>query len=554
MSCGGKGKRGSTKGKIGKSPKGGKRGSTSSDISNGGKRASTSSDSSKGGKRGSESSGKRSKGKRSSSGDDACDDTDSPTEAPSLDLPTSVETTEPTFVSATDSPALSPATEAPVPGFVTLAPTPLGSVTSALPTPNELTPETSFPSPQQETLEPVASAAPTSDTASPVFQFDTQPPTTGQSSQTLAPSESSPPPPPPPVDTPAPSQIEGVPTSSPDVGELTSSPAPIQQETMPPSPAQSNETGVPSPSPIQQETLFPTSENVEDGPTIAPGSGVAVSATPFNVEYTLAGGRDPSLQELRQAQQITIDYLDTVFMMQYDFSFTTNYDRLTGSAGDESFSPPRSGFDIDVIFTNDSEIFPTTGDIDNQIFVAFVQPLVQGLIDQLRELPSTNIFSTATDVTYAIATSQDRIAPSQSTESDSTTATYGAIVGGLCAALILVGLVHLRISRRRRTRAYKQLSDDVEEKFSPIDEEEPLSHQSSSITSSSGATGDGGNILFDRLSSVPVIRGQGNLMSFMDAEVASEESSRQSQRSRRERRKARRSKRKDTIPRERLAL
>ena len=139
--------------------------------------------------------------------------------------------------------------------------------------------------------------------------------------------------------------------------------------------------------------------------TNAPTRDLKPEASPFFVLYELFEA-NPNLSDtdFQQAAAITANYINDYMIRFFDFSDDTNLEGVETRIGQFLEDPVRIGFDVDYEFGEDSTLIPSQEQLDNLLIQAFQLPNAQALLLALRALPSTNPFSSTTDVSY---TSED---------------------------------------------------------------------------------------------------------------------------------------------------
>jgi hypothetical protein len=133
---------------------------------------------------------------------------------------------------------------------------------------------------------------------------------------------------------------------------------------------------------------------------MAPVAGNVVPATPFSVTYTTNSGATPV--QLEEAAAITLDYLETYIISQFDLSTATVLDDFMGMLTGSNAGTSTALFDASAIFSEASTFLPSTVDVDALMQAAFSPPLVIGLLTALAtELSPSNPLSGTTEVTYS---------------------------------------------------------------------------------------------------------------------------------------------------------
>jgi len=111
--------------------------------------------------------------------------------------------------------------------------------------------------------------------------------------------------------------------------------------------------------------------------------------------------KKPVRQQFREAAAETIAYLEHFLLQQFKTVTGSEVEAFYGSWTGSAIDPPRAGFEVTMVFTEQSTWVPTQDDLDIYVEVAFQTPSVNELISRLQELKQSNPFSNVTSVTYS---------------------------------------------------------------------------------------------------------------------------------------------------------
>jgi hypothetical protein len=150
---------------------------------------------------------------------------------------------------------------------------------------------------------------------------------------------------------------------------------------------------------ISATTQSPALTTVAPSP-IAPVAGNVVPASPFSITYSTDAGATPV--QLEEAAAVTLDYLETYIISQFDLSTATVLDDFMGMLTGSDAGTNTASFDATAIFSETSSFLPSTADVDALMQAAFSPPLVIGLLTALAtELSPSNPLSGTTEITYS---------------------------------------------------------------------------------------------------------------------------------------------------------
>jgi hypothetical protein len=178
----------------------------------------------------------------------------------------------------------------------------------------------------------------------------------------------------------------------------TELPTSLGSGTLAPSLAITTESPTPAAT-ISTTTQAPAVMTATPSP-MAPVAGNVVPATPFSITYTTDSGATPV--QLEEAAAVTLDYLETYIISQFDLSTATVLDDFMGMLTGSNAGTSTASFDASAIFSEASTFLPSTVDVDALMQAAFSPPLVIGLLTALAtELSPSNPLSGTTEVTYS---------------------------------------------------------------------------------------------------------------------------------------------------------
>ena len=195
-------------------------------------------------------------------------------------------------------------------------------------------------------------------------------------------------------------------------------------------------------------------------PTISGGLNVVtVQLAPYTLFYTIEQLRIPFTREVSEVVGITAAYLKIYFEEIFlDDPDTILSDFLTDRADGDSFGfnePYGIVYSSVAVFSIESSIVPTPGELDNLLSQAFLGQELSIYLGLLGSLPSDNLFSTTSDVTETklpeplSAGRNAAPAGSDAKSSDrSSTIPIAAAAGAGAFVLIILGVVVYR--RRER--------------------------------------------------------------------------------------------------------
>jgi len=129
---------------------------------------------------------------------------------------------------------------------------------------------------------------------------------------------------------------------------------------------------------------------------------VAISVAPFWVTYAISGV-DPSETQQKDAESITLEYLEQFLWTSFDHDF--KFEALSGFTLDSTASLPRVSYSVTILFLPGYAPPPTKAEVERVVQTAFQQPMVQALVLELRTLPETNPFSSTSSVSLSIPAS-----------------------------------------------------------------------------------------------------------------------------------------------------
>lgn len=127
-----------------------------------------------------------------------------------------------------------------------------------------------------------------------------------------------------------------------------------------------------------------------------------VDASPFSTTYSSTAGFI-TLQNFASASDKTCAYIEQY--MTVVFSLTPNFslESVTCSAVATTTSPAKISFKVTAAFGVKSTYIPSQGNINQLVSVAFSNPQVDTLINELKTLPPSNPFATASSATYELS-------------------------------------------------------------------------------------------------------------------------------------------------------
>jgi hypothetical protein len=151
----------------------------------------------------------------------------------------------------------------------------------------------------------------------------------------------------------------------------------------------------PTSSPSNLETLPPTN-NATDNLRFL---------TPYFLSYEIEQTRIPSLEDFSQLQFFTQEYLNTYFGVVYGSTNVSFIDSTTEITGSEFRlgQPVRVDYNTSLSFLEGSEFIPEISELDAVLASAFEGDNAGIYASAISDgLPTTNIFSTTTSVSFAI--------------------------------------------------------------------------------------------------------------------------------------------------------
>jgi hypothetical protein len=211
------------------------------------------------------------------------------------------------------------------------------------------------------------------------------------------------------------------------------------------------------------------------------------------VRYTLSSPDQPTQEDLFQAENMTIAFVNDVISANFDFSDGIEIEKLDTVAVKNSADPAQISFETSIKYTSGSLDVPTQADMNALVASVFEQPTVQTLLLLLNNLPADNPFSTTTSTTFINQGFGSQVigplpgsrmySTNTSTNNTMTGLGIAAIASTCVVGLLLGGIVLLRRSD------YANTLGKYPQKFSPYmeDEEAPIiaAHRSGSYSGSS---------------------------------------------------------------------
>jgi hypothetical protein len=127
--------------------------------------------------------------------------------------------------------------------------------------------------------------------------------------------------------------------------------------------------------------------------------------TPYFLSYDIEQTRIPSLEDFSQLQFFTNEYLNTYFGVVYGSTNVTFIDSTTEITGSEFRlgQPVRVDYNTSLIFLDGSDFIPEISELDAVLASAFEGENAGIYASAISDgLPTTNIFSTTTSVSFTI--------------------------------------------------------------------------------------------------------------------------------------------------------
>jgi hypothetical protein len=193
-------------------------------------------------------------------------------------------------------------------------------------------------------------------------------------------------------------------------------------------------------------------------PTISEGLNVVnVQLAPYTLFYTIEQLRIPFTREVTEVVGITAAYLKIYFEEIFlDDPDTILSDFLTDRLDGDSFGfnePYGIVYSSVAVFSIESSIVPTPGELDNLLSQAFIGQELSIYLGLLGSLPSDNLFSTTSDVTETklpepLSTGAAPAGSDEKSNDRSSTIPIAAATGASAFVLIILGVVLYR--RRER--------------------------------------------------------------------------------------------------------
>jgi len=157
-------------------------------------------------------------------------------------------------------------------------------------------------------------------------------------------------------------------------------------------------------------------------------------------------------------------------------------------ANNEDGDPAEIGYEIIAVFDEDSEVIPSSGDLDTLIETALLPTVVDSLLAELALLEQANPFSGTTSVEYSKLSEPNGGTISTSEATSSLLLPFiGSFVGALIVASGIIGVVRYR---RRKKLDSTPILHDQEVTFDEHSKEpEDTAHSSSHDDDDSNSNG-----------------------------------------------------------------
>jgi hypothetical protein len=152
---------------------------------------------------------------------------------------------------------------------------------------------------------------------------------------------------------------------------------------------------------------------------------------------------------------MTMMYLQQFLVQQFSSTIGVDIINLDYTVLSTSEDPVSIDFDVEVLFSANSDPIPTTAEIDTLVNLAFQEPSSSDLITALQLLPAP--FSTTETVSYSTLD----VAPMNRSEELLSTRDIGFIVGSAIAAFVCF----FGFACRRRLHSYRQVPTEKSKIF-----------------------------------------------------------------------------------------
>lgn len=134
--------------------------------------------------------------------------------------------------------------------------------------------------------------------------------------------------------------------------------------------------------------------------TIPPADS-SIEITRFSVEYDFSQGTSPSEQDFKEAEAVTMAYIEEYLNSFFDFKDEVTVDSISINPVTTLNNPVQIQYDATVEFLKSSSLIPSALELDNLMMAAFQLPAVQTLLLLLGNLPEQNPFSSTGKVAYS---------------------------------------------------------------------------------------------------------------------------------------------------------
>lgn len=152
--------------------------------------------------------------------------------------------------------------------------------------------------------------------------------------------------------------------------------------------------------------LLPSpSPSVTNGPMIA-ASWFHVPLIAFSITFELAQNKNVSTEDLRQAEQVSFEYVQRYFERIFNNNSAVYLTNFTVRSLGMSIQPPAISTRADAYFAKYSSPVPSQETMNILAERAFALPAVHNLLRELRALSSDNPLSKAASVQYAVGVSK----------------------------------------------------------------------------------------------------------------------------------------------------